>query len=272
MKPLLTLALIPLSATIAGAATTAAFDGGAQTPISLGAGVTSEAAGGNGGGFLQLTANINSQNNYATFDRSDIGAAPSSTFSFQFRIDALGAGGADGFNFTYLPTATYGNNGVVQLPGAAEDPAAAGVLGFGFDTWGNAGPLDAVPAVGTFDANYSEISVFWNGGLVARIDDTRLLPVDAFNLKDGAWHQVDGTVDFALGSISLSVDSNPLWTNLAVPGLTPFESRIGMGARTGGANARHGIDNVNVSWVPEPGSTMLTGLAALSLLSIRRRK
>ena len=224
------------------------------------------ATGGNPGGYLRLTANINDQHSFVPFDLTDAGTFPASTFSFQFRIDNLGAGGADGFSFSYLDTALFGATGALgAAPFTAEDPAATGVLGFGFDTWGNGGGFDA----NGNSADYSEISLFYNGLLVQRVDDTRLLPV-SLNLKDAAWHTVTGQISFTGQTVSLSVDGNPIMTDVMVADLVPFESRILFGGRTGGANERASIDNVNVLYVPEPATGALLVLGGL--IALRRRR
>lgn len=275
MKIIPLITLFPVVSGIAFGATTANFDGGPGTPVTLQAfspenppptgGATIETTGGNPGGYLQLTKNVNGQVNYATFDRSDAGPYGQSTFAFQFRIDLLGAGGADGFSFSYLPTATFGTTGgLANSPFTPEDPAFAGTLGFGFDTWGNGAPNDT----NGNGSDYSEISVFY-GGLVARIDDTRTLPTP-LNLKDGAWHSVTGNVNFDGGTVSLSVDGNAIFTNLGVPNLEPYESRISYAGRTGGANERVAIDNVNVQYVPEPTAFGLLALSSMILLRRRR--
>ena len=75
--------------------------------------------------------------------------------------------------------------------------------------------------------------MFYNGSLISRVDDTRLLPVP-FNLKDGVFHTVTGDVDFVGGTVNLSVDGNAIFANLAVPGLAPFEHRNGFAGFTGG--------------------------------------
>ncbi len=258
------------------AATIQNFDGGAgETPVSFSnfsdptvanGGASIQTTGGNPGGFLQVTNNVNGQHNYATLDRTQTGTVPASTFAFQFRVDNLGAGGADGFSFSYFNTSTAGITGsFAAAPFTAEDPATAGVLGFGFDTWGNGGAFDA----NSNSADYSEVSLFYNGALISRIDDTRLLTIP-LNLKDGAWHSVTGNVNFLGASASLSIDGQSIFGNTAVPGLVPYESRVGYGARTGGANERVSIDNLNVQFVPEPASCTLLALGALAL-SRRRR-
>jgi len=232
-------------------------------------GPTVEIADGNPGGFLQLTPAINSQHNFVPFDQSDPGMFNVSTFTFQFRFDILGAGGADGFSFSYLDTSVFGKTGgLTGVPFTAEDPASFGVLGFGFDTWGNGAPNDASAS----NDNYSEITLFLDGAIVSRIDDTRLLATP-LTLKDGAWHTVNGLVDFQNSKVSMTVDGNPIFSNLAVPDLAPFDSRIMFAGRTGGANERTSIDNINVQWgaVPEPGTTALLGLGCF-LMARRRRE
>jgi hypothetical protein len=251
------------------------FDGGVGTPITLdtfGAapGPSIEAAGGNPGGFLQVTAALNDQNNFATFDRSDAGTYATSTFNFDFILAPDQVPSADGMSFSYANTANYGTSGgLASAPFTPEDPAAAGVLGFGFDTWSNEGAFDT-PGIGT-GSDYSEISVFYDGALILRVDDTRTL-TPPLTLDDGQWHTVTGNVDFAGGSVDLNVDGNPIITDLAVPGLVPFESRIMLAARTGGENELAGVDNVNVGWaIPEPTTGLLALLGLASLLLLRRR-
>lgn len=273
MKTTPFLALFPLLGTVAFGATVSNFEGGpGDTPINLQqfgdpAGPSILPDGGNPGGFLQLTPNANGQNNFATFDLSDPGANfTASVFTFQFRVDMLGAGGADGFSFNYYPTALYGTTGGFAAPPfTPEDPAAAGVLGFGFDTWGNGDPFDA----NANSADYSEISLFFDGALISRIDDTRLLPT-FLDLKDGAWHTVNGVVDTVGASVSMDVDGNPIFTAVGVPGLIAAEARVGFAGRTGGANEQASIDNVNVQFVPEPG--VIGALAVGSLVLLRRRR
>jgi len=266
--------LVLLNAPAWAASTTALFDGGVNSTFTLQTfgdpgGASVVATGGNPGGFLQLTPNVNGQNNWAVFDRTQVGTVPQITFGFQFRFTNLGAGGADGFSFALLPTSTQGTTGGVGTPlFTPEDPALAGTLGLGFDTWGNGAPNDA----NANNDNYSEISLFFNGGLVFRVDDTRALATGAFNLKDGAWHSVNGTVNFTGSSLTMSVDGTTLMNNVAVPGLAAYESRVAFAGRTGGANETTSIDNINVAFVPEPTSLGLLGVSSIALLGWRRRR
>ena len=272
IRPAQLIPFLPLLGSAAFGATIVAFEGApTDTPFTLNQfgvapGASVQTSGGNPGGYLQLTPGANDQNNWATFNRTD----PVSNvvnFSFQFQLIPVGAGGADGISFFLLPTATYGlTGGVGSSLFTPEDPAIAGVLGFGFDTWGNGGALDT----NGNGADYSEISIFWNGGLVSRIDDTRALPIP-LNLKDGAWHTVNGAINFLTTNVTMTVDGNPIFTNQAVAGLVPYESRVGFAGRTGNANENAGVDNINVAFVPEPASLGALAIGSLVLLKRRRR-
>jgi hypothetical protein len=270
ISPASLLPLLSVFGSAAFGATIVNFDGITGTPYTLsqfGAapGATVQTIGGNPDGYLQLTPASNDQNNWITFDKTD-GVSPVVKFSFDFQAIIGGAGGADGFSFSLLPTATQGTTGGV---GSAlftpEDPALPGVLGFGFDTWGNGGTFDA----NGNSANYSEISIFYDGGLVFRVDDTRALPT-FLDLKDGAWHTVNGTIDFLTTKVNMTVDGNPVITDQAVPGLAPYESRVAFAGRTGNANENLGIDNINVQFVPEP--TAIGALAIGGLVLLKRRR
>jgi hypothetical protein len=247
----------------------------------LAPGPTIEPAGGNPGGRLLVTVDTTAGGlqNGAAFDRTQTGTVPQTDFTFQFQIVAPRTPSADGFHFVLLDTATFGTSGAGANQG--EDPAAPGVLGFGFDTWSNngsiAGPTDpGVNASSPDDpnqrvgSNYEEISLFYNGNLIQRINDTRLL-TPGLTLDDGAWHTATGNFNFAGATASLSVDGNPIMTNTAVPGLVPFESRVQFGGRTGGETENASIDNLNVSYVPEPTIAALGGVGLALMLRRRRR-
>ena len=222
-------------------------------------------------GVITITEAANSLNNWVAFDRSDAGSYGVSNFSFDLLLDPTDTGpSADGISISYANTANFGvDTPLDAAPFTPEDPAAAGVLGFGFDTWSNQGAWDN-PDVGT-GSDYSEVSVFYDGALIARIDDTRLLDTP-LTLDDGQLHSVTGNVDFSGATVSLMVDGNPLFSDLNIPGLAPFESRILLAGRTGGENELAQVQNLNVEFVPEPSTGLLAVIcAAASLGFIRRR-
>jgi len=222
-------------------------------------------------GVITITEALNSLNNWVTFDRSDAGSYGVSNFSFDFLLDPTDTGpSADGISISYGNTANYGVDTPLDgAPFTPEDPAAAGVLGFGFDTWSNQGAFDN-PEVGT-GSDYQEVSVFYDGALIGRINDTRTLDTP-LTLDDGEWHSVTGNVDFSGATVSLMVDGNPLFSELNIPALEPFESRIIMAGRTGGQNELAQVRNLNVEFVPEPSTGLLAVICAAASLGYLRRR
>jgi hypothetical protein len=251
------LGCLGLSLGAAHAATTFA------TPLSLlqggvGAGPTFD------GTTLTLTTAANDQNNTASFDRSDVGTYPTANFAFSFRIfNANPAATADGFSMNFANTATYGASGTITPTFPGEEPNAAGILGFAFDTWNN------VEDPGPDNSDLQQIALHYNGALVTAVDDTRVLGTP-FLLDDGVVRNVAGTVNFGLGTVSLTVDGQSIFNNVPVPGLVPFESRIMFAGRTGGENELVELTGLNVNFIPEPG-TIALGLIGTALLVRRRR-
>lgn len=277
MKLRTALPLVLLSTASAGlAVTTAQFDGGADTPYTVGifgpppGPVIGSGNGPDGSDALQVTTDaLGGQANTVAFDRTIVGAQPVVPFSFDFRLGPQAAS-ADGFSFALLPTSTFGTSGTVGFAGLDEDPDFAGQLAFGFDTWGNGGAFDGPIGAGG-NSDYTDISLFWNGSLIAShgglggAPDPRLM---GLTIDDDLWHRVNGTVNFGAGTVSMTVDAFSIFNNVAVPGLAAYEYRLGIGARTGGEDENAFFDNIVVG-IPEPS---VTGLAALGLCLLGRRR
>ena len=235
-----------------------------STPVSLtGAGGVPPTL---AGGVLTVTTAANGLNNVAAFDRSDVGTFPTANFAFTFRINPSVTASADGYSFLFANTTTFGTTGPV--PQFGEEPNAAGVLGFSFDTWNNGPPGGLDP--GPDGSDLQQIGLHFNGSVVTAVNDTRLLGTP-LTLDDNQLHNVAGVVNFAGGTISLTVDGQSIFNNTAVPGLTPFESRVAFTGRTGGENELVEITNLAVNFVPEPGAIAL-GLLGTALIFRRRRR
>jgi hypothetical protein len=233
-----------------------------STPVSLvqggvGAGPTFD------GTTLTLNTAANDQNNTAAFDVSDPGTKPGANFSFTFRVAAGTVPTADGFSFSFANTSNFGSSGGITPTFPGEEPNAAGILGFAFDTWNN------VEDPGGDGTDLTQIALHYNGALVTAVDDTRLLPTP-FSIDDGQTHNVVGSANFAAGTVSLSVDGQSIFNNVAVPGLVPIESRIMFAGRTGGENELVQITALNVSFIPEPGSAILALLGTAAIFRRRR--
>ncbi|NLH73645.1 MAG: hypothetical protein GX456_11380 [Verrucomicrobia bacterium] len=139
---------------------------------------------------------------------------------------------ADGFSFVVasgLPDSSFGEQGT-----------GSGLI-VSFDTYDNAG--GEAPA----------IDVFYKGREVA----TRKFPIAVLRTGD-AFVQVgvrlnrNGTVDVYYGDTAV-------YYKLPLPNFTPIDNpRFGWGARTGGLNDNHWMDEVQIAVNTQPPETVLT--------------
>jgi hypothetical protein len=160
-----------------------------------------------------------------------------------------------------LSTAVYGNSGAFNHF-VAEEPTFGQSLGIGFDTFNNGLPLDP---------SDNHLSVHWNGGSSGVFNPT-------IDLNDNAWHAAALSVNLLSGLTELRIDG-VLQLSTIVAGLTPYELRPQFGARTGGANDNHDIDEIvftarTASSVPDAGTTavlLACGTLGLAILRGARR-
>ena len=281
MRNTISLLLLSTAATSFAAVTFGEFDGGPDTPWTPGVfgalpGPQADSGGGvNGSDALKITTDgVNGQGNTVAWDRTIVGGQGRVPFTFAFK---LGPGGspndsADGFSFALLPTSSFGTTGVANFSALDEDPDFAGTLAFGFDTWGNGAPFDGAFQNGN-QSDYTDISLFWNGGLVASMGGAGGLPdprTIGLTIDDNAYHTASGEFNFANGTVTLMVDNFSIFNAVSVPGLPAagYEWRLGIGARTGGQDENAWFDNIAVG-VPEPATS---GFAALGLCFLARRR
>ncbi len=175
-----------------------------------------------GGGTMKLTVAANDQTGVFILNDLSAGAnIDTLTVFFRARVGEGTALPADGFSFVWASDLADGTFG--------EDGAGSGLV-VSFDTWDNGG--GEAPA----------IDVRFNGGAVA----SQKVPA---SLLDTAGEYVpvfirvqpDGTVDVVYDNEVVIFDALiPNFVGLA-------GARYGWGARTGGANENHWIDDIQIS-------------------------
>ena len=186
---------------------------------------------------LKLTKNANGQWGSFIIEDVDAGAAVYGVrATFMARVGGGTSVPADGWSFCVapdLPNATWGETG------------AGNGLRVCFDTYDN---TDGDPFNGTGEA--PQIRLVIGGQTVAT---TPLLPLS--DLINNAFVPVEITLN-ADGSFDLTYNGKVHFSKVFFPGYQPLYSpRLGFGARTGGLNANHWIDDLNIETytTPKPG-------------------
>lgn len=216
-------------------------------------------------GILKLTDAVNSQGGVFYMNNLN-GGAPVGAFDLSFKA-RIGDGTccdpsrfADGMSVSLannLPTAPTSNN-----PG--EEGLGSGLI-VSFDTWDNA-TTDTAPA----------IEVKWNGVALAfqsldGVRDAGRPPAGPLLMQDGIPVSIFTGSEFANVRIKVDADGTlDLWykdiqifSDLATPYTPISNARLAFGARTGGANAFHWIDDLSFNLVANLGPIVITtGLPA----------
>lgn len=196
----------------------------------------------NGSGYLELTANANSQQGSIIYDNVLPGAdVQRFTASFKLFIGRGSANAADGFSF---------NVGSDIAPDITA-PASFGEEGFGtglivaFDTYDNGG------------AEAPAIALKWQGTEFTTTNVTKP------TLVNNQWVDVVIQVD-ANGRLTLYHNNVKYYDNEQIPGWAPITgAQVGLGGRTGGENEANWVDdfkflaNADVA-VPKPPTISIT--------------
>jgi hypothetical protein len=173
-------------------------------------------------GVLKLTKAVGSQQGGFVIEDLDAGAVVSG-FTTTFKLLIGGGNGADGFSFNFAPD--------VPDWSMSEEGAGNG-LSVCFDVYDNGG--GEAPAI---DLKNGMVTVASTKGVGALIRQNRFVDVMIQVNRDG--------------TLNLSVDNTVVYTNfygafVASPG------RFGLGARTGGANDNHWVDDLHIVTSTEP--------------------
>jgi hypothetical protein len=207
------------------------------------------------GSVIRLTPAAQSQKGAAWYTQKQFVAGGFST-TFTFRITNLGNSGGDGISFAVQ----NGGTGILGTEYGAESNSVPIGLGVSLDTFPN-------PDIGEVSDNFVAITTNGSHYVVQRDLNGTL------NLSDGNLHSVQ--VDFNGASMSVSIDSISLLSNIAVPMSLATDiggnAWVGFGARTGNAFENQDL----TSWtfaVPEPGSAALLLCGFGLFWSLRRRR
>jgi hypothetical protein len=215
--------------------------------------------GGPTGGFLRLADTAAVNLNSIAFDLTDPGAWDLVVADFDFRLTPKGAESrADGFGFTLASTAEWGTSG--YIPSRSEEPDVARSLGIGFDIHQGPG-----------EVSRNHVSLHWDGTRIAEVDATPLL-----ELASGRFTHARITVRAGTSPPDVTVTLTPcgaapvtLIDRLPVPGLAPYESRVHLMARSGGEEALHDLDNLNVQFLRLDQGTVSFAAATVEAIEVR---
>jgi hypothetical protein len=213
-------------------------------------GASAQSAGGWDGRFLRLTDEVNSQQNFAGFNQAVAGAYDRLQIDLDFRISAGNGGGADGIGLAYANSALFGADTSSPNPGyLPEEPNLTDSFGVGFDTFNN---------TDQGDGGENSVSLHWDG---ARVDSVAIdTEPDIFSFENDTVYTASiAVVPSGAGSnvtVSITDGTNTItpFTNEFIAGLTPYDGRIVLAGRTGGANAFHDVDNVRLTHTPVGGT------------------
>ncbi|MFO0890091.1 MAG: Calx-beta domain-containing protein [Isosphaeraceae bacterium] len=192
--------------------------------------------GGPTGNYLNLattpTNPVAGNNNSISFDTSDPGTYAQATADWDFRVTQTVAGESGvGMSFALLNTVNYGTSGQASSV-QPQQGIYNGSLGIGFDT------------------NSDTIYLAINGAI-----QSAQSVAGQIDLASGQFIHARAEINFGAGTVSLvltpSLSGSPVtvFDATQVPGLSPYQSRVGFQAENTAATfADFDLDNVNVQW------------------------
>lgn len=240
-----------------------------------------------GQGWLRLTEDDYNQSSFV-YCNSVIPTSGGLQFMFDFVIWGSGSTRADGltlaiFDAAVTPSAGgYGGSlGYAQRSGI--NGLAGGIVGFGFDTFGNfSNPTEG--RIGGPGSRPNSIAIRGSMGAtrtngyeyVTGVSNLTAFSTQTTSRDAAVVHTVRITIptDKKL-SIEWKTEGDEDWVTLideySCTLNCPEEIRFGFTAGTGALKSNHEIRNLSVTNVPEPTSVMLFSVVGIAGLCIRRR-
>ncbi|MGV3772460.1 MAG: lectin-like domain-containing protein [Verrucomicrobiales bacterium] len=208
------------------------FNSGVPASTAVYGNAVVEATGGvENSGVLKITKSNNAENGGFIIEDLDEGA---SIYGFDIRFKMRIGGGsatpADGFSVNFAPDLPDGV-GV----GGVEEGVGSG-LSFAFDTYNNGGTEGPDIA----------IKLGGSGNVIARVMRTVAQITTGETFAD-VHIRVNPN-----GSVSLNFKGEQIFENLFFPGYQPLAGRFGFFARTGGLNANHWVDDLQITTITTP--------------------
>jgi hypothetical protein len=188
---------------------------------------------------VQLTEAVNDQGGSFLLN-TPAGSTPINDFTatWMMRVGGGTAVPADGFSFVLGPDLADGSFG--------EDGAGSGLI-VGFDTYDN-GTTEEAP----------EITIRYKTATVT----TRSFDISV--LRTGTEFTQIGVRVNRSGTLDLYDGNTAVYRGLVLPGFVPFAAgRFGWGARTGGLNDNHWVDDIRIALNTQPaaGPTLTVSLS-----------
>jgi len=175
-------------------------------------------------GHLALTAAVNSlQGTMIVDDLDSYQAIESFTVTFKLQIGPGSGNAADGFSFSFGQDVTSNAN-------FGEEGGTTTGISVCFDIYDNGG--GEAPSV---DVKYNNLTIAHTVFAKADMVTSKFEDVSIQLTRSG--------------TLNVSYKGQPLYANLMLPSFVPVEGLFAFGARTGGENAAHWIDDLSIQTV-----------------------
>lgn len=202
------------------------------------------------GSFLRLTHEVNSQNASVAWNQVYEGDYEALQVDLDFRM-TTGGSGADGIGIAYFNSSLLGEDTSTLTPSFSEEPNFTGSWGIGIDNYNN----------GDNDGGENTVSLHWDGQLL--ISESIDFESDIFTFEDGIERTATILVEPSGGGSQISVTIAEEGLDPITPidefvaGMLPYDGRLAIAGRTGGANADQELDNLRLTVTPIGGAPTL---------------